>query len=85
MSASAVSSRVVGREALRPPQLVERLWTAVEYANWRGCSVQAAAHERCRGSGPPFFKVGKRVLYDPIVVRAWFAQHQVNSTAEKAS
>lgn len=84
MSASAVSSRAVGRGALQSFPLAERLWTAAEYANWRGCSVQAAAHERCRGSGPPFIKIPgrKRVFYDPIVVREWFAKHQVNSTAE---
>lgn len=60
----------------------ECLWSAAEYAEWRGCSAQAAAHERCRGGGPPFIKLRKRVFYDPVVVRDWFAQHQVNSTAE---
>lgn len=73
------NERTVGAKAPAEP-----LWSAADYAVWRGCSVQAAAHERCRGSGPPFIKVPgrKRVYYDPSVVRAWFAQHQVNSTAE---
>lgn len=60
----------------------EPLWTAAEYAEFTGRTVQAAAHERCRGYGPPFIKVGKRVLYDPAVVRSWLAAHQVSSTAE---
>lgn len=63
----------------------DRLWTAAEYAVWRGCTVQAAAHERCRGSGPPYMKVGKRVYYDPFVVRTWFSARQVYSTAELAA
>lgn len=87
MSVGAVSSRAVGRGALRSSHLAEGLWTAAEYADWRGCTVQAAAHERCRGSGPPFIKRrgGRRVFYDPAVVREWFASQQVNSTAERGS
>jgi hypothetical protein len=64
------------------PVPTERLWSAAEYALWSGRTPQAVAHERCRGGGPPFIKLRKRVYYDPSVVRAWFAQHQVNSTAE---
>lgn len=63
----------------------ERLLTAAEYADFTGRSIQAVAHERCRGSGPPFIKVGKRVFYDPAVVRQWLAAHQVTSTAELAA
>jgi hypothetical protein len=63
----------------------ERLWTAAEYAGFTGRTAQAVAHERCRGSGPLFIKVGKRVFYDPAVVRQWLAAHQVTSTAELAA
>lgn len=81
MRGICVSSRA-GMAKVPSATSSERLWSAAEYADWRGCSVQAAAHERCRGGGPPFIKLRKRVYYDPSVVRAWFAQHQVNSTAE---
>lgn len=69
-----------GGYALSEPS--KSLWSASDYAVWRGATLQAVAHERCRGNGPPFIKLGKRVFYDPVVVRNWFAQHQVRSTSD---
>lgn len=80
-----MASHIKTNKNSRPTTVAERLWTAAEYAAFTGRTIQAAAHERCRGSGPAYIKVGKRVFYDPVVVRSWFAAHQVNSTAELAA
>lgn len=80
-----MASRVTADKTESSAAVAERLWTAAEYAAFTGRTIQAAAHERCRGSGPAYIKVGKRVFYDPTVVRSWFAAHQVNSTAELAA
>lgn len=79
MNGDNVNSHI-GVEPSRFPS--ECLWSANDYAVWRGATLQAVAHERCRGNGPPFIKIGKRVFYDPAVVRDWFAQHQVRSTSD---
>ena len=40
------------------------------------------AKRRVYGGGPPFFKVGKRVLYDPADVEIWLASRRRVSTSE---
>lgn len=80
-----MADRRIDKAGVQGRSLPEKLWTAAEYARFTGRSVQAAAHERCRGNGPPFIKVGKRVLYDPLVVRDWLTVRQVQSTAELAA
>ena len=37
---------------------------------------------RQEGTGPPFMKVGKRVLYRPSDVEEWLRQNTFTSTAE---
>lgn len=84
MGRGQLSSGVGGSRDRAVGASAERLWTAAEYAAFTSRTTQAVAHERCRGGGPPFIKVGKRVLYDPVVVRGWLAARQVQSTAEMA-
>lgn len=62
--------------------LLERLLTPAEYASLTGRTVQAVAHERCRGVGPSFVRIGRKVYYHPSTVRDFFQNHQVNSTAQ---
>lgn len=38
--------------------------------------------KRLDGSGPPFYKVGRRVLYDLIEVESWARSQRCTSTAE---
>jgi len=64
-------------------EAIERLLTPAEYAALTGRTVQAAAHERCRGLGPAYVKIGRKVFYPPSAVRDFFAQHQVISTADE--
>jgi predicted DNA-binding transcriptional regulator AlpA len=37
---------------------------------------------RVLGGGPAFIKIGKRVVYDPADLEAWFASHKRTSTSE---
>ncbi len=37
---------------------------------------------RVTGEGPPFCKIGSRVVYDPDDVSAWMASRTVRNTAE---
>ena len=56
---------------------------------WAECGVvfrpSTLRKRRCVGGGPPFFRAGRRVFYEPEPLRAWgFAQRSpnVNSTSE---
>lgn len=40
---------------------------------------------RSRGGGPPFYKLGRRVVYRVADLRAWLDSKQVTSTAMGAS
>jgi hypothetical protein len=39
---------------------------------------------RLTGEGPPYIKLGRRVLYDLADVEAWIAAHRRRSTSERA-
>jgi hypothetical protein len=60
----------------------EKLLTPAEYASLTRRTVQAVAHERCRGGGPAYVKLGRKVFYDLNVVHSFLQQHLVSSTAE---
>lgn len=50
---------------------LEPLIPAAEYAAWRGITVEAAAQERYRGTGPAFIKAGRRIYYRRRDVEEW--------------
>ena len=39
---------------------------------------------RVSGDGPPFCKLGRRVLYRPDDINIWITTHVINSTSELA-
>lgn len=41
----------------------DRLATCADYAEYRQCTVQRLAKERCEGIGPRFIKYGRTVRY----------------------
>lgn len=49
-----------------------------------GLSRATLASLRCRGGGPPFFKLGRRVVYPLDELRRWRDARLVRSTAEEA-
>lgn len=52
-----------------------------ELANWLGKSEAWAERSRWDGSGPPFVKIGRSVMYRVADVDAWLAGRTRNSTS----
>ena len=59
--------------ALQPPSC-ERLWTFQDVSQFLGVPVGTLYQWRVRGEGPPAFKLGGHVRFDPDRVRAWLDQ-----------
>ena len=63
------------------PSRFEALWTVDEAAEYLLMSKQTLYGWRCRGYGPPSYRLGNQVRYRPDEVRAWVDQ-QVLATAD---
>ena len=61
---------------LTPEELVERYKGQI--------SLRTLANWRCTGEGPPFTKIGGRVLYLRVAVYEWEASRVVGVDREKA-
>jgi hypothetical protein len=59
-----------------------RYWTVAEFCKVADRSPYTAQRWRSEGGGPPYLKVGGRVLYDEQTVHEWFASHEQNSTSD---
>ena len=64
---AAVSVPTGGREFYTPELLASELST----------TPGALAMLRTRGGGPPFVRVGRRVVYPVVGVRIWALQHMM--------
>lgn len=60
----------------------EPLWDSKHYESHIGAHDGYAAKQRLSGDGPPYIKIGRKVLYDPRDVRAWLNQRKYRSTSE---
>lgn len=47
-----------------------------------GLAPSSLATLRCRGGGPPYYKLGRRCVYSRRDLEAWLAARRVGSTAE---
>lgn len=56
-----------------------------DLARWLGKSEAWAERSRWDGSGPPFVKIGRSVMYRVEDVEAWLAGRTRNSTSEEAA
>ena len=63
-------------------QRSRRYWTVAEFCEVVDRSPYTAQRWRSEGGGPPYLKVGGRVLYDEEVVHEWCASHEQNSTSD---
>jgi predicted DNA-binding transcriptional regulator AlpA len=52
-----------------------------EAAAYLGLGKSTLDKLRLTGGGPVFIKIGKRVVYDPADLDAWFAAHKRTSTS----
>lgn len=48
-----------------------------------GVATQTLAKWRCGGDGPPFIKLGRKVVYDKADMIAWMSSRRVTSTSAK--
>lgn len=55
-----------------------------EASAYTGMSVSWLNKARLRGDGPPFFKVGRSVLYNREDLDAWLVSKRVRSTSDAA-
>jgi predicted DNA-binding transcriptional regulator AlpA len=51
--------------------LPERFLTPAQLADLLGVPVQTLYQWRYLGTGPPGFRVGRHLRYDPVAVRRW--------------
>ena len=59
------------RDPATPIPVADRLWSPVEAAEFLGVPVATLQKWRYLREGPPTFKVGRHVRYDPDAVRRW--------------
>lgn len=50
-----------------------------------GLSPKTLENWRSNGRGPPYYKVGGRIVYDDAEVDAWFASKRRTSTSDPGS
>lgn len=53
------------------PSRFESLWSVDEVSDYLGLAVATLYGWRCRGYGPPAYRLGNKVRYRPDEVRAW--------------
>lgn len=51
--------------------------TPAEAAQYLRTSTASLANHRYRGTGPPYLKLGRRVLYDIRDIQLWVNDHKV--------
>lgn len=65
--------------------LSKRVLSVQEAAAHVGVSKSMLNKLRCFGGGPPFLKLGRRVVYDPNDLDEWLKAHRRKSTSEQGS
>lgn len=56
------------------------MWTEAEFAALRGVQTETLRNERCLGNGPPWARIGKRIVYPIPAAKAWIAAQIVTPT-----
>jgi predicted DNA-binding transcriptional regulator AlpA len=59
---------------MNAPSQPEKLWEVEDVSAYLNVSVQTLYTWRKRHYGPPAGRVGRHLRYDPMEVRAWFAE-----------
>lgn len=66
-------STVRAEDTSRPP-ICARLWTLQDVSDFLNVPIGTLYQWRVRGEGPPAFKVGRHIRFDPDRVRAWLSE-----------
>ena len=59
-----------------------QLLNVMECAALLRCAPQTLNNQRVRGDGPPFCRLGSRIVYRRESVLKWVEEHEVNSTTQ---
>jgi predicted DNA-binding transcriptional regulator AlpA len=70
---SSTGRRAASAAATQLPTC-DRLWTFQDVSAFLGVPIGTLYQWRTRGEGPPAFKVGGHVRFDPDRVRAWLLE-----------
>lgn len=65
-----------------PARILRPYLRGGEAAELIGVSVRTLEKYRCTGGGPPFLKVGSRVLYLREDVETWLQRHRCQNTSD---
>ena len=60
-------------------------FTTEQAAEYLGVSPGWLANARCRGDGPPFYKLGRAVRYVRTTLDGWVREREVRSNVEQRS
>ncbi|MEU9710765.1 MULTISPECIES: helix-turn-helix domain-containing protein [unclassified Streptomyces] len=60
--------------------LPDRYLTPEDLASLLSIPIETVYHWRKRRTGPPGFRIGRHIRYDPATVRAWI-EHQATTDA----
>jgi predicted DNA-binding transcriptional regulator AlpA len=64
---------------------VDRFISEVEWERISGIRRQTSANRRCKGEGPPYYKVGRSVRYKLSEALAWLERHRIDPEARGAA
>ncbi|WP_241694349.1 helix-turn-helix domain-containing protein [Komagataeibacter melomenusus] len=73
---------VPARPLTSPSRILRPYLRGGEAAELIGVSIRTLEKYRCTGGGPPFLKVGSRVLYLREDVEAWLQRHRCQNTSD---
>jgi DNA helicase HerA-like ATPase len=80
-----IKSRGGGQGRSKEAPETQRMLIAEDAAAYLGLATQTLAKLRWSGDSPPYFKVGRRVLYERDELDAWLATRRRRSTSEGGS
>ena len=69
----------------RPPIPADGLLNTKESAGFLGLSPHTLAKWRITGYGPPYYRLGRRILYSPTILRLWSAATIRVSTSDSGA
>ncbi len=52
-----------------------QLWSPTDLADFLGVPLKTIYSWRARNIGPPAYRVGRHLRYDPVEVKSWLAAH----------
>ncbi|GFE94725.1 helix-turn-helix domain-containing protein [Acetobacter persici] len=73
---------IPARPPTSPARILRPYLRGGEAAELIGVSIRTLEKYRCTGGGPPFLKVGFRVLYLREDVEAWLQRHRCQNTSD---